>query len=541
MKEIEKEIQFTKEAKKVIFKVLNKKRHSEYNPKDFYQFQKKKKNLFILQKPNNNNNINILNVTETKICNENNINININDIEKKSQTKNIVNCGVATTPATAETINPIKKFNEIKKPELNKINNFNSNINNLNKEIKNNNNVQQKTSKKQFGDYICSNEDKIGSGSFGEVLYGIQKNSYREVAVKILNSDTSQDNIKREINFTRQLQGYPGFPTLYFWGQMEKKNIIVESLLGPSLDKLFKFCGRAFPLKTVCLIGLEMIKRLETMHEKGILHRDLKPNNLAWGNYNNSYNYLSINNNNNNINNLNHFDKLDINTIYLIDFGLSCSYWENHKEQRHYKPGSGLNFVGTLRYASLNSHQGIRQSRRDDLESMIYILIYFLKGKLPWQDVKAKNKEERYKAILQIKSKVTIDNLCEDIPYEFAELLKYVKSLQFDSKPIYAKFYSTFHSLINKLNSEQTQEKNFNYIWEKKLVDYINKSEEQNDKRILNEIQNLIFKGYPINLKNFANYIIYNNKILNENNMKKKENTYIGDSTESMESNTILK
>ena len=538
MKEIEKEIHITKESKKVIFQVmLGKKRQIEYNPKDFYQYQKKKKKLFILQKPNNNNDINAINVAETKICNENNINININSIGGKSQAKNIVNCIAATTPVTAETINPIK-LNELKKAELNKIYNFNNNINNLNKEIKNNNNNQQKASKKQFGDYICSNDDKIGSGSFGEVLYGVQKNSYREVAVKVLSSDTSQDNIKREINFTRQLQGYPGFPTLYFWGQSEKKNIIVESLLGPSLDKLFKFCGRKFPLKTVCLIGLEMIKRLETMHEKGILHRDLKPNNLAWGNYNNSYNYLSLNNNNNNINN---FDKLDINTIYLIDFGLSCSYWENHKEQKHYKPGSGLNFVGTLRYASLNSHQGIRQSRRDDLESMIYILIYFLKGNLPWQDVKAKNKEERYKAIYQIKSKVTIDSLCKDIPSEFAELLKYVKSLQFDAKPIYNKFYFTFQNLINKLNSEQTQEKNFSYIWEKILVDFINKSEEQNDKRILDEIQNMIFKGYPINLKNFANYIIYNNKILNENSMKKKESFYIGDSTESIESNTFLK
>jgi serine/threonine protein kinase len=516
--------------------MLGKKRQIEYNPKDFYQYQKKKKKLFVLQKPNNNNDINAINVAETKICNENNVNININSIGGKSQAKNIVNCIAATTPVTAETINPIK-LNDFKKAELNKIYNFNNNINNLNKEIKNNSNSQQKTSKKQFGDYICSNDDKIGSGSFGEVLYGVHKNSYREVAVKVLSSDTSQDNIKREINFTRQLQGYPGFPTLYFWGQSEKKNIIVESLLGPSLDKLFKFCGRKFPLKTVCLIGLEMIKRLETMHEKGILHRDLKPNNLAWGNYNNSYNYLSLNNNNN----INNFDKLDINTIYLIDFGLSCSYWENHKEQKHYKPGSGLNFVGTLRYASLNSHQGIRQSRRDDLESMIYILIYFLKGNLPWQDVKAKNKEERYKAIFQIKSKVTIDSLCKDIPSEFAELLKYVKSLQFDAKPIYNKFYFTFQNLINKLNSEQTQEKNFSYIWEKILVDFINKSEEQNDKRILDEIQNVIFKGYPINLKNFANYIIYNNKILNENSMKKKESFYIGDSTESIESNTFLK
>ena len=250
--------------------------------------------------------------------------------------------------------------------------------------------------------------------------------------------------------------------------------IIVQSLLGPSLDKLFKYCGRIFPLKTVCLIGKEIVKRLESMHEKGLLHRDLKPNNLTWGNYNSSYNKI-LNNNfqNNNIN-----YKLDINTIYLIDFGLSCSYYENGSPTMHYKFKTGFNFVGTLRYASLNSHKGKRQGRRDDLESMIYILIYFLKGKLPWQDVKAKQKEERHKLIFEIKLKTTIDSLCKDLPEEFSNLLKYVKSLQFDEKPLYWRFYAFFHNLISKINIQQVGEKEYNYIWEKILVDNMKKYEE---------------------------------------------------------------
>jgi serine/threonine protein kinase len=522
-------IQITDEPKKkIIFKVLlGQKRNLDYNPKDYYQSQKKNKKLFILEKPQN-----YINIKETKISNENNININVN-IQNTKNTKNLVNIRIETTPVTAETNNN-QKLNEIKNTEVNKIKNINNNKNNnLNNET-NNNNKQQNNSKKQFGDYLCLSEDKIGSGSFGEVLYGINKRTHREVAVKVLNPDTSQENIKREINYTKQLQGAQGFPSLYYYGNYEKKHIIVESLLGPSLDKLFKFCGRMFPLKTVCLIGIEMVKRLETMHQKGILHRDLKPNNLTWGNFNNSYNNIPINNNNNI--NINQYEKLDINTIYLIDFGLSCSYWENNSK-KHYKAGQGLNFIGTLRYASLNSHKGIRQSRRDDLESMIYILIYFLKGNLAWQDVKAKNKEERYKLIQHIKTNVTIENLCKDIPPEFAHLLQYVKELPFDVKPDYYKFYNCFQNLINKINYEKTEEKNFNYIWEKKLVDYIN---DNNNNRLLEEIKNLIFKGYPINLKNFANYIIYNNKILNEN-IRKKENIYMGDSTESMESNTILK
>jgi serine/threonine protein kinase len=240
------------------------------------------------------------------------------------------------------------------------------------------------------------------------------------------------------------------------------------------------------------------------MHEKGILHRDLKPNNLTWGNYNSSYNISNKNLDNN--------SKLDINTIYLIDFGLSCSYYEHELSTRHYKLKDNLNFVGTLRYASLNSHKGIRQGRRDDLESMMYILIYFLKGKLPWQEIKAKQKEERHKLIFQIKSKTSIESLCKDLPNEFADLLNYVKFLKFDEEPCYRKFYAYFFNLINKMNIEQIPEKNFNYIWEKRLVDNMNKYEENKNEGIIQEAEKIIFKGYPINLKNFTNYLISINK-----------------------------
>ena len=266
MKEIGKDIKIKhEEKKKVIFQVLCKKRQLDYNPKDYYQAEKKKKKLFVLQKPQINNSNNLI-ISETKIFNENNINININSIKGNSPTKNIINFA-SVTPVTAESNNLIK-INEAKNTDNNKINNNkNKNNKNLNNE-KNNNNTQQNLVKKQFGDYLILKDDKIGSGSFGEVLYGINRFSFHEVAVKILNTDTSQDNIRKEIDYTKKLQGSIGFPSIYYDGVCEKKNIIVESLLGPSLDKLFKFCGRIFPLKTVCLIGMEMIKRLETMHDK---------------------------------------------------------------------------------------------------------------------------------------------------------------------------------------------------------------------------------------------------------------------------------
>ena len=478
-----------------IFEVLNKKRKPDNNYLEDGRNHKKIKFIITKKIPNQiQNNLAVNNKT-----NENIINYNYNLYNTINQPKNFIN----------------KSSNNIIKPNI-----INNNINNLNNNIiKYNPITEQQTAYEtnsnkteitiqEYGDYICNNENPIGSGSFGQVLYGKHKNTDLEVAVKVISSDTSAETIKKEINFSKQLQKINGFPTIYYTCVYDKKNIIVESLLGPSLDKLFKYCGRQFPLKTVCLIGKEMVKRLENMHEKGILHRDLKPNNLTWGNYNSSYNNIS--NNNSIINNK--YNKLDINTIFLIDFGLSCYYLESGIGSKHYKIKNNLSFVGTLRYASLNSHKGIRQSRRDDLESMIYILIYFLKGKLPWQDVKAKQKEERHKLITEIKSKVTIESLCENTPKEFAELLTYVKNLEFEETPLYTKFYAFFHNLIEKIDKDTIQEKNFSYIWETMLVDNMMKYNENNDESLREEAEKHLFKGYPINLKNFTNYIINNNR-----------------------------
>ena len=478
-----------------IFEVLNKKRKPDNTPSQNYKNQKKVK--FIVNRITPNYNRNYFPVNKN---NENIINYNYN-LYTNNQTNNYNN----------KTLNNLIKPNIINN-NINKLNN--SNIIKYNPLAEQQTTVETNSNKtesqiQEYGDYICNNENPIGSGSFGQVLYGKHKNTSLEVAVKVISSDTSSETIKKEINFSKQLQKINGFPTIYYTCVYDKKNIIVESLLGPSLDKLFKYCGRKFPLKTVCLIGKEIVTRLQNMHERGILHRDLKPNNLTWGNFNSSYNNIT-NYNYNSINNI--YNKLDIKTIFLIDFGLSCSFYEGGLRYKHYKIKTNLSFVGTLRYASLNSHKGIRQSRRDDLESMIYILIYFLKGKLPWQDVKAKQKEERHKLITDIKSSVTIESLCENLPSEFAELLTYVKGLEFDEKPYYGKFYAFFHNLIEKLNRDMIEEKDYSYIWETMLVNNMMKYNEFNDESLKDEAEKLIFKGYPINLRNFTNYIIYNNR-----------------------------
>lgn len=176
-----------------------------------------------------------------------------------------------------------------------------------------------------------------------------------------------------------------------------------------------------------------MLLRLEYMHSQSFLHRDIKPDNFVIG-----------------------MDKM-ANVIYLIDLGLCkryrfpnsnthipsifffqliCSYRENK------------NLTGTPRYASIANHLGIEQSRRDDLESLGYVLIYFLLGKLPWQGLRAENKKEKYNRILEYKLAVTIPELCTGLPVEFQDYLVYCRGLRFDETPDYAYLRGLFSSLM---------------------------------------------------------------------------------------------
>ena len=117
--------------------------------------------------------------------------------------------------------------------------------------------------------------------------------------------------------------------------------------------------------------------------------------------------------------------------VYILDFGLSKKYWSStHKRHIPFIKGKGL--TGTARYVSLNTHYGIDQSRRDDIEGIAYNLIYFAKGKLPWQGVKTKNKKEKHKKIMECKEQYKEDKLCEGLPEEFPTLLKYARKLDFE-------------------------------------------------------------------------------------------------------------
>jgi casein kinase I family protein HRR25 len=310
------------------------------------------------------------------------------------------------------------------------------------------------------GEYFYFQKHKIGVGSFGEVYAGIHKISNYRVAIKIPNEKANINSIEQEIKYTKMLMKEPGFPILYHTYNHIRKNIIVETLLGPSLDKLFIYCGRKFPMKTMCLIGIQIAKKLESMHKLGLIHRDIKPNNFSWADFTNYNSNIEDN------------YGIDLNTVYLIDFGLSCPYMDL-VSKKIYGNIRGFNFVGTLRYSSINSHRGIRLCRKDDLESLLYVLIYFYKGKLPWQDIKAKDDKEKTLKIKEKKLTCPSALLCEGMPREFEKLLCYVKNLGYDEDPDYNRIINCFQIILEALNraGNSNPEGNFNYIWEKKIYD----------------------------------------------------------------------
>jgi serine/threonine protein kinase len=210
----------------------------------------------------------------------------------------------------------------------------------------------------------------------------------------------------------------------YFEKNVGSYSVLVMDLMGPSLEDLFNLCNRKFGLKTVLMIADQMLQRIEYLHYKNFLHRDIKPDNFVTG--------LSAH----------------AKHIYLLDFGLAKKYRDSRNPNSHIPYREDKSLTGTARYASINTHLGIEQSRRDDLESLGYLLLYFLRGSLPWQGLRATTKEEKYAKILAKKRATTIDSLCRGFAPEFALYFNYVRSLGFDERPDYAYLRKIFRNVF---------------------------------------------------------------------------------------------
>jgi len=271
---------------------------------------------------------------------------------------------------------------------------------------------------------------KIGGGSFGDIHLGLNVDTDEEVAIKLESIHSKHHQLAHEYTILRHLSSASdrdvGIPRVYWCGKEGDYYAMVMDILGPSLEDLFKLCSRKFTLKTILLIADQLLARIEYIHKRNILHRDLKPENLLIG-----------------------LGKKRKNKIYIIDFGLAKRY-RDPETQQHIPCVQHKQLTGTARYASIYTHLGFQQSRRDDLECLGFVLMYF-NGRLPWQGLKGKTRKDLCDKIARKKLTTPVNKLCKHLPLEFGLYMKYCRSLSFTDEPDYTSLKHMFRQLFFRL------------------------------------------------------------------------------------------
>ena len=266
---------------------------------------------------------------------------------------------------------------------------------------------------------------KLGEGSFGKV-YKAEYNG-ENYAIKMEYKAKEQGLLEIEATIMSYLKG-PNIPYIKSYGYSGDFNVLVMQLLDKSLEDLINKYS-TFSIKTVAMLGYQMVNILQFIHDKHIIHRDIKPDNFVMG------------------------AKEDNAKLYILDFGLAKKY-RSSRTLVQYPYIKKKKLTGTARYASIHALEAYEQSRRDDLESVGYVLMYFLRGNLPWQGLKVRSKEDRYKRILEKKRETTTEDLCKDFPREFFEYVDYTRNLEYEENPDYDFLRKKFTDVLKELNEE---------------------------------------------------------------------------------------
>ena len=294
---------------------------------------------------------------------------------------------------------------------------------------------------------------RLGSGSFGCIYSAEYEQKYYAIKLEEKKGDFSL--LEHESYIMSHLRG-PALPSVKVYGYSSTHNILVMELMGKSLEDIFEeFPEKKFSVRCVCNIGYQMVEILEYIHNRHIIHRDIKPDNFVIG--------------------LNEKRKY----VYILDFGLSKKY-RSAKTLKHYPVIKSKNLTGTARYASINALNGLTQSRRDDLEAIGYVLMYFLRGRLPWQGIPVKTKEERYKKIMDKKIETSPEELCRGFPQEFAYFVNYTRNLQYEQDPD----YNYLKNLLLKVLQNNGFTIDCYYDWDKQTIIYnrnFNDTEKNNE------------------------------------------------------------
>ena len=294
-------------------------------------------------------------------------------------------------------------------------------------------------------------KNKIGKTSLFKIYEGECISNSNPVIIKIESRSNEELYLELEA-LNLYLFKDLGIPKIITTGKTKNSIILIEEKLGPSLYDLFIENKRKFSLNEICCIGIQCIERLKGIHSKNYVHRNIKPENFKIG--------------------LN-----DPHVIYLQNFYL-CEKFKSSTTNKHAKLTLTNKIVGTERYGSVDALRGLRQGRKDDLESLCYMLIYFFLGKLPWQDIKAETEGEKYKKLLNEKKKFNIENYKDTIPKEFRTIFKLIKNLKFDEQPK----YSLYIRLLQKIREENQCFDPTDFFWIKKNKDIKDKIKKNNIK-----------------------------------------------------------
>mmetsp|Transcript_47716 Transcript_47716/g.102260 ORF Transcript_47716/g.102260 Transcript_47716/m.102260 type:complete len:347 (+) Transcript_47716:163-1203(+) len=282
-------------------------------------------------------------------------------------------------------------------------------------------------------------EVKLGAGCFGEVYKGVSTENQKAVAVKFEAAQSRSLQLGHEaeiLNILRKPTLPQGVAELFFFGQEGNWHVLVMEVLGKSLEDRMEECksSQGLTVQSVVLIADQVIRRIEYLHSKGIVHRDIKPENFMFG----------INS--------------KIHHLYIIDFGLGKKYFDFN---RHIVMRTNLSLTGTARYASINAHKGVEQSRRDDLQAIGHMLIYFLRGSLPWSGLAAKTQEEKYRKIREKKESTPLDKLCQGFPDAFEQYLKITRDMDFQERPK----YNALRKLFSNVREQQGPAEDHGLQW----------------------------------------------------------------------------
>ncbi|TFK54776.1 kinase-like protein, partial [Heliocybe sulcata] len=277
----------------------------------------------------------------------------------------------------------------------------------------------------------------IGSGSYAFVWGGVQMDTGAEVAVKFepIHPDV-RESLPYESAIYAQLEGVTGIPRIHWSGPEHGAYVLVMDKLGPNVEELRRFCRGALSLRTVLMLGEQMLTIIEEVHARGIIVRDIKPENFAMGLVE------------------------EYKCLHLLDLGLGKLYLDP-TTGKHMPFREGRGGIGTPRYASHNVHFGLEPSRRDDVEAIGILLLYLCHGRLPWQGIVVPDIPSKLLRIGEMKRGKPFADLLTKSPAFFDPFFKHCRSLDFDTQPDYA----YLRNLLRRTMKDHGWEYDWEYDW----------------------------------------------------------------------------